>query len=51
MPGVRRLTAKSRIFQLKVQLREVRPPVWRRLQVAGEATLTDLHEVLQIALG
>lgn len=45
------MTAKTRIFQLKIQLREVRPPVWRRVLVPGEVTLAELHEVLQVAMG
>jgi hypothetical protein len=48
---VRGVTAKTRIFQLKIQLREVRPPVWRRVLVPGEMTLADLHTVVQIAMG
>ncbi len=51
MSFVRRMTAKTRIFQLKIGLREVRPPVWRRVLVPGEVTLGDLHEVVQVALG
>ena len=38
-------------FFLTVTLSEVSPPVWRRLRVAAELTLRDLHHVLQIALG
>jgi len=38
-------------YELKVTLREVRPPIWRRLRVAGDLTLRELHHVLQIALG
>jgi hypothetical protein len=41
----------STAFVLKVTLREVRPPIWRRLQVAGDLTLRELHHVLQIAMG
>lgn len=51
MPAVRRMTAKTRIFQLQVQLGEVRPPVWRRVLVPAAATLAELHEVLQVARG
>lgn len=36
---------------LKVTLREVKPPVWRRLRVASDLTLRELRHVLQIALG
>jgi len=50
MLAVRR-DCKSRIFQVKVQLREVRPSVWRWVLIPGEATLGELHEVLQIAMG
>jgi hypothetical protein len=51
MAVVRRITAKTRIFQLKIQLREVRPPVWRRVLVPGEMNLAELHDVVQIAMG
>jgi hypothetical protein len=46
-----RVTAKTKIFELSVVLREVRPPVRRRVQVPGEITLAQLHDVLQLALG
>ena len=39
------------VYQLKVSLRGTRPPIWRRLEVASDLTLGDLHEVLQIAMG
>ena len=38
-------------FILKVVLRGVKPPIWRRLRVATDLTLRDLHHVLQIAIG
>ncbi len=39
------------IYQLKVQLKHTRPPVWRRLLVPGEMTFAELHRVLQAAFG
>jgi hypothetical protein len=39
------------VYQLKVTLRHVRPPVWRRLRVPGAVALGKLHDALQIALG
>jgi hypothetical protein len=38
-------------YVLGVTLSEVKPPVWRRLRVAGDLTVRDLHHVLQIAMG
>lgn len=41
----------SPIYQLKVSLREIKPPIWRRVQVTGDITLAKLHHVLQIVMG
>jgi hypothetical protein len=49
--AARRITGRTQIYQLKVQLRKVRPPIWRRLLVPGDMTLTELHEVIQTAMG
>ncbi len=38
-------------WQLRVELLEVAPTVWRRLLVPESITLPKLHRVLQIALG
>jgi len=51
MAAARRITAKTRIFQLKMQLAGVRPPVWRRVLVPGEIDLGGLHDVIQTAFG
>lgn len=40
-----------RTLRLHVQLREAFPPVWRRLEVASDLGLDDLHDVLQVAFG
>lgn len=39
------------VFQLKVSLRGIRPPVWRRLLVPARATLGQLHTAIQVAFG
>lgn len=38
-------------LRLHVQLREAFPPVWRRIEVASDLGLDDLHDVLQVCLG
>ncbi|MCH7490086.1 MAG: plasmid pRiA4b ORF-3 family protein [Gemmatimonadetes bacterium] len=41
----------SPIYDLKVTLRDIDPPVWRRFRVGGKTTLALLHEILQIVMG
>jgi hypothetical protein len=43
--------ASKQIYQLKVTLDRIKPPIWRRIQVPGELTLPRLHAVLQISMG
>jgi hypothetical protein len=38
-------------LQLKVTLRHVSPPIWRRLLVPRDTTLAKLHVILQVAMG
>ncbi len=39
------------VYQLKVTLKDTHPPVWPRIQVRGDIRLSQLHRVLQIAMG
>jgi hypothetical protein len=39
------------IYQFKVTLKGVHPPVWRRIQAPGDLPLPQLHAILQIAMG
>jgi hypothetical protein len=39
------------IYQLKVVLMGISPMIWRRLLVSSDCTVTDLHYILQIAMG
>lgn len=41
----------SRIYQLKVTLRDIRPPIWRRFAVPSDIPLKRLHEALQLIMG
>jgi hypothetical protein len=41
----------GQVYQIKVSLDRVRPPVWRRILVADNITLFDLHAVIQTVFG
>jgi hypothetical protein len=43
--------ANTEIYQFKVTLIGVTPPIWRRIHVAGTYTLAQFHRVLQVAMG
>ena len=37
------------VYQIKVGLQGSKPPIWRRLQVAADISLAQLHQVIQVA--
>ncbi len=39
------------IYQLKITLKDIRPPIWRRVQVRSDSTLGHLHWVIQFSMG
>ena len=43
--------AKKEIYQLKVSLKNSKPKIWRRILVASDTELSDLHNILQITMG
>src|SRR5262249_4876887 len=42
--------APAVVYQLKITLKDIRPPVWRRVQVK-DCTLARLHDVIQASVG
>jgi Plasmid pRiA4b ORF-3-like protein len=42
--------AVGRVYQLKITLKDIRPPIWRRVLVP-DCSLAGLHEVIQAAMG
>lgn len=38
------------ILQIKITLRELKPPIWRRIQVEDTMTFRELHEVIQLLM-
>ncbi|MEO8505317.1 MAG: plasmid pRiA4b ORF-3 family protein [Acidobacteriota bacterium] len=39
------------LFELRAELLDVEPPVWRRLRISSDRTLADLHVALQALFG
>jgi hypothetical protein len=42
---------EGRVFQLRVELADVTPTIWRRLAVSARASLRELHDVIDCAIG
>jgi hypothetical protein len=40
-----------KVYQLKVTLKDIRPPIWRRIQVKNNTPLNKLHDILQVVMG
>jgi hypothetical protein len=39
------------IFQFKVELKDIQPPIWRRFETSSGITFHQLHKILQIVMG
>ncbi len=39
------------VYTLRLELLEIEPPIWRRIQVPGSFTLAELHKVIQQVMG
>lgn len=42
---------QANIYQLKVTLKRSKPPIWRRILVDNDITLSKLHQILQPVMG
>lgn len=38
------------VYQLRIELEGISPPVWRRIAVSGRASLHEVHGVIQVAM-
>ncbi len=41
----------ARVYQFKVTLKDIKPPIWRRIQVPETYSFWDLHVAIQDAMG
>ena len=51
MASAPKTKASKNVITLKVTLRGIKPPIWRRLVMPGTMTLGDLHQAIQAAMG
>ncbi len=57
MKGLREMNSNEKVvgmrkvYQIKITLKDVKPPIWRRLQVTNDTVLEKLHEIIQVAMG
>ena len=45
------MSVKRQIYQIKVTLQGITPPIWRRIQVRDNTRLDKLHDVIQVVMG
>lgn len=45
------MAKSSDIYQIKVKLSPINPPIWRRILVQGDTRLDQLHLILQTVMG
>lgn len=52
VPKSRKQASKKsgQLFQFKITLLDIRPPIWRRIQIP-DCTLAELHDYIQVAFG
>jgi hypothetical protein len=50
MPA-KKMASPAAVYQLKITLRGVRPPIWRRVLVGDTTTLRKVHAVIQAVMG
>lgn len=48
--GIAQIPTPQRLYQFKITLRGIQPPIWRRIQVK-DCTLDKLHEHIQTSMG
>jgi hypothetical protein len=46
-----RKRAAPKLYELHVELEDIKPPIWRRILVPGSIKLPALHDLLQLVMG
>ncbi len=51
MPVKKKIIESKKIYQIKVTLKDTKPPIWRRIEVTEDISLDRLHNIIQAAMG
>jgi hypothetical protein len=51
MASKKKSKAQRNVYQIKITLGDIRPPIWRRIEVLSSTTLERLHLIIQLAMG
>jgi Plasmid pRiA4b ORF-3-like protein len=46
-----RVESSRVVYEIKVRLRGIRPPIWRRVRVTSDTLLWGFHAILQVVMG
>lgn len=50
-PTLLPIPTETRGFRMRLDLHGARPPIWRQLELPGDLTLPQVHDVIQAAMG
>ena len=45
------MPAQTQIYQIRITLRGIEPPIWRRIQLRSNTPLDRLHDIIQVVMG
>jgi len=45
------MSVNKNVYQIKISLKYVKPPIWRRFLVEDSVKLSDFHKVIQTVMG
>jgi len=48
---MKKSASNQTVYQLKITLKNIRPPIWRRVQLLSTTTLQQLHLIVQAVMG
>ena len=48
---MKQTSAKRRVLQFRLSVKDVKPVIWRKLIVSSDVTLARLHSILQVLMG